>query len=546
VPARGLIVLLAALAATLAGPVVARADSWTGDGFVQAPGGPYLTDTFGRKLDLHGVNLVAKCGGGAKPTPALGTPCVGQPQGPGLSYVLSPEARDPARRFTAADARTLARLGFDSVRLGVLWEGLEPGPKNVAPNDPRYCAPHRAGTPFPSLGKANPYGPAAITAYLKRTDRIVDLLARAGLRVIIDMHQDVYGSSFYYPWGATPWNGEGAPAWATCTDKVSIYEPIGWGSAYLLPAVQIAIHHFWANNVRANLQGQFAHVWETVAQHYRANPDVIGYEVTNEPNDFLTRKLDSELQCDYGGPVHEPRSCRATHPQALPDGLIGAIQSADPNHVVLFEPSGATGFGAPELIGISEPLRFKRLALAFHVYGSATTQIPQTADERAHTRTLQPGGPAWIMDEFGATNVTSLVAGAVNLAEAANLSWDYWEAFQLDDPTAGGPDEALLDQQTRRPYAAQAHVQSVPYAAATAGTPGPQSFNARTRKYRYRYTVAPGIEAPTEIIVPGYTFPRGYTVGVVGANVLSSRNAGVLELAATPGAKAVQVTVAPR
>jgi endoglycosylceramidase len=521
-------VVVAAVLGALAGsPAVARASAgaggWTGSGIVQAHGGPYPADRFGRRLQLHGVNLVAKCGGGARPTKAAGTPCVGPPQGPRLAFVLSPAARDPARRFTASDARTLARLGFNMVRLGIIWEGLEPGPRAVGPNDPRYCAPHRRGTPFPSLGRLNPYGPAAVRAYLARTDKIVALLGRVGIRVVIDMHSDVWGSAFSYGRGATPWNGEGAPPWATCDGERRFRVPTSWGDAYQVPAVQKALHHFWANDVRADLQGQFGRVWGAVARHYRDDPEVLGYEVANEPNDFLSRRFDAELQCDYGGPVHEPRSCAAGRPAALREGLIGAIQAADPSHVVLFEPSGATGFGAAETIGITEPLRFRDVALAFHVYGSSATQLPQTMAERARTRTDQPGGPPWIMDEFGASNDAVGAAQTVSRAGAVNLSWTFWAALQLDDPTGGDAVEGLLDQRTRRPYPALAQAMSVPYPWATAGRPGRESFDPATLTLRYSYAVARQIRVPTEIELPPYTYPHGYTVRIAGARIVSGR-----------------------
>jgi hypothetical protein len=189
-------------------------DPWAQIGSVRAPGGPFLRDAHGRRLQLHGVDLAAKCGGGARPLKGSGTPCVGPASGPHLAFVLSPTARDPGRRFTAANARTLHQLGFTIVRLGIVWQGLEPGPRDAGPNDPRYCARHRAGTPFPTLGAADPYRASVVSAYLARTDRIVALLAHAGLRVIIDMHQDVYGSAFSDPRGPSPWNGErrGSPA----------------------------------------------------------------------------------------------------------------------------------------------------------------------------------------------------------------------------------------------------------------------------------------------------------------------------------------------
>jgi endoglycosylceramidase len=539
--------LLLALAATLAAvPVAAGRGHWRGGwadaGIVQAPGGSYLTDALGRRLELHGVNLVAKCGGGAVPIDVPGTPCVGPAQGPRLAYVLSPAARDPARRFTAADARTLVRLGFNTVRLGIIWEGLEPGPAAVQPNDPRYCAPHH-GTHFQSLGRADPYDPATVGAYLRRTDRIIGLLARLDIRVVLDMHQDVWGSAFQYPYGLTPWSGEGAPPWATCTNGLAFDAPVGWGSGYTAPAVQAAIHHFWANDVRADLQGQFARVWTAVAEHYAGDPDVLGYEVINEPNDYSPKAFYPELQCDYGGPVHEPRSCRASRAAALPDGLIGSIQTADPGHVVLFEPSGDTDFGALETLGMAEPLRFNNLALAFHVYGYPPDQLRETAQERAQTRTRQPGGPAWIMDEFGASNNSPATAQAVALADASNLGWAYWSALQLDDPTAGDAYEGLLDQITRKPFPSQARALAVPYPWATAGTPGRQSFNPVTGTFRYTYRLTPNIPADTEIELPPYVYPHGYSVRVQGAHVVSGKGAPVLELSALKRARRVSVTV---
>ncbi|HEY5430918.1 MAG TPA: cellulase family glycosylhydrolase [Solirubrobacteraceae bacterium] len=547
---RVVICLIATLAVTGTGVGVALADSpgptddgWSDAGMTQAPGGPYLVDSLGRRLELHGVNLVGKCGGGSVDLLEPGSPCVGPARGRRLAFVLSPDAADPGRRFTATDARTLAGMGFNVVRLGIIWEGLEPGPRGAGPDDPAYCAPHRAGTPFPSLGRADPYDAAVVHAYLARTDVIVRLLARAGLRVILDMHSDVYGSAFRQAGGTSPWNGEGAPPWATCTDRVAFPAPPGWGSAYLLPAVQIALHHFWANDVRADLQAQYARVWQAVARHYRGDADVVGYEVYNEPNDYRVVHFDSELECDYGGPAREPASCRASRPAALPDGLIGAIESADPTHVVLFEPSGDTDFGTRETVGIAEPLRFPRLALAFHVYGAVPAQLRQTLAERNATRTDQPGGPAWIMDEFGASNDAPASARVADDADGMGLSWAYWSAMQLHDPTGGDAYEGLLDQLTRRAYPEMAQALALPYPWATAGRPGPSSFDRVTQTYRYRYVVDPAIAAPTEIAIPHYTYPVGYTVTVSGGRVVSAADAPLLEIRAAAHAGRVGVTV---
>jgi endoglycosylceramidase len=538
----------------------ATAGVWAGIGAVRAPGGPFLRDQYGRSLELEGADLVGKCGGGAVPQRAAGTPCVGPASGSAPAYILSPSASDPGRRFTAADARSLAQLGFSVVRLGVVWEGLEPGPPGSRPNDPRYCAPHPAGRPFASLGAADPYRPAVLSAYLARTDRIVRLLSNVGLRVIIDMHQDAYGSAFADRRGPLPWNGEGAPAWATCTDGSSFAGRSYWGFAYTAPTVKTAIDHFWHNDVRGDLQGQFARVWQAVAHHYRGDPDVIGYEVLNEPTDFSTPDFNRELQCAYAGVALAARSCAHTEVQALPRGLIGAIQDADPDHLVFFEPMVAAAFTAANAVGITEPLRFANLVLAVHIYGTPPAGVygcdettclrSEEADlkhliaERSEVRTLQPGGPAMIMDEFGGGPSIPDIAQVVELARQNALSWSYWSALQLHDPT-GAPGENLLNDRTGNPWPDKAQVLAGPYPLATAGTPLSQAFDPRSGSFALTYDVDRAIHAPTVVVVPPYTYPHGYRALVGGATVISQPNASLLRLRASAGSQRVGLVLAP-
>src|ERR1019366_6184676 len=71
---------------------------------VSAPGGRYLRDAFGRVVILHGVNAVYKH----------------------APYELAIAPGQPFD-FSAADAAAISKAGFDMVRLGILWQGLEPG-----------------------------------------------------------------------------------------------------------------------------------------------------------------------------------------------------------------------------------------------------------------------------------------------------------------------------------------------------------------------------------------------------------------------------------
>ncbi len=537
-------------------------------GFVTAPGGSFLVDAQGRRLELHGVNLVAKCAAGTYASSAPGQPCLPGGSGSELGYVLAPDARDAGRRFTANDAATLRALGFSVVRLGIIWAGLEPGPAGAHPDDPTYCSEHLPGTPFADLGGADPYDQATLDAYLGRVDTIVGLLGREHIRVLLDMHQDAWGLPFANAGSATPWMAEGAPAWATCTSGAPFERPAAWQSAYTDPAVNAAFQHFWANDVSGDLQGQYIRVLSAVARHFAGDPDVLGYELFNEPAGPLLAsppEFDRQLQCFYAGTGYAPVSCAAAvgPSQAPAQGAIPAVLAADPNHLVFYEAPVLTDYGAPETIGIAEPLPFPRLVLSFHDYGgtpggssfactqpTCATQEQSTmslfATERGATRTQQAGGPAWLLSEFGAEPYAPDIANVARLADRDLLSWIYWAAFQLHDPT-GGPGEGLLDELTRRPDPVRAAVLARTYPLATAGTPLSQSFDPATGAFAFTYRADPGVHAPTEIMVPvAYHYPHGYEVTAHGARVTSRPGAQLLTLINKPGASTVTVTITAR
>jgi endoglycosylceramidase len=205
-----------------------------------------------------------------------------------------------------------------------------------------------------------------------------------------------------------------------------------------------------------------------------------------------------------------------------------------------------TDYNHPEKIGIAEPLRFPRLALAFHAYSShQESLVRELVFERAATQTDQPGGPPLLMDEFGGSRHADSIAATADLADAAGLSWSYWSALELHDPT-GNAQEGLINQTTRRPYVRKAWALAVAYPAATAGTPGPWSFSRSSARFVYSYAVDHAIRAPTEIELPRYTYPHGYRVHIRGARVLSPSGSTVLELRATRRASTVSVTVTRR
>lgn len=201
---------------------------WTGCGtksteninyhpFVRTKGQQFI-DTLGRELILHGLNLVNK----------------------------NSEVNYLGKEDSLAFAR-MKNWGFNVVRLGVIWDGLEPEPGIYD------------------------------SEYLEGLDKRIHWAKENGIYVLLDMHQDLFSVMF----------SDGAPEWATLTDgKPHITGEI-WSEAYFLsPAVQTAFDKFWANTEASDGKGVQDHLidaWKYLAARYADKSHVIGYDLLNEP-----------------------------------------------------------------------------------------------------------------------------------------------------------------------------------------------------------------------------------------------------------------------
>ena len=155
-------------------------------GPVRAPGGPFLADRYGRVVLMHGVDLVYKV--------------------PPFEVVVNGTGPNV---LTPSEAQRMAGLGFDVVRLGIIWKGLEPGT--------RRSTIRRSATPgTPRTSGPGQFDPSVFNGYLRALDATIALLGRYGIYSLIDMHQDVYNEVF---------GGEGAPDWAVCTNGAKPRSP---------------------------------------------------------------------------------------------------------------------------------------------------------------------------------------------------------------------------------------------------------------------------------------------------------------------------------
>jgi endoglycosylceramidase len=191
----------------------------TAQEFVRADQDAFI-DAQGRQLLLHGVSVINKsCTQGYR------------------------------NWETLEDYQEMRSWGMNCVRLGMLWDGLEPEPG------------------------------AYDEAYLAHIDESIAWAKEAGLYVFLDMHQDLY----------SPQYSDGAPDWATLTNgQPHVTGGTVWSDAYILsPAIQRAFDNFWANAPCADgmgVQDHFAKTWRFIAQRYAKEPTVIGFDLFNEPN----------------------------------------------------------------------------------------------------------------------------------------------------------------------------------------------------------------------------------------------------------------------
>lgn len=494
-------------------------------GCVTAPGGPFLRDAYGRALILHGVNAVYKV----------------------PPYELT------ASTFSDTDASKMAALGFDVVRLGIVWKGLEPGSLPV--NSAKTCTEGIAGDP-------GQYDQTTLTGYLAGIDRTVSLLASHGIYALVDMHQDVYNEYFA---------GEGAPDWAVCTNGIPPTNTGNWSGNYFTPAVGTAFEHFWNNDVAGGLQQNYDAVWAAVASHFADNPWVIGYDVFNEPfsSEIATavgnEAFDAKLECFYTGTATPgqvsgtgaPLVCPPTDPA---QGAVAGIEKSDPNHLVFYEPDVANDFGAVNWVGA---MPFGRLVLDFHDYCLASAgqayydfnSSPMCADPEAvvmqqqqraraaASTTQQPGGPGWFMSEFGSGEDSTDLSRVANLADENLVGWSYWQWKQYHDPTGGSTEALVSDAGVIDPIKAAVLVR--PYAQAVAGTPTAMAWDAAAKTFTLTYAPDHTVVAPTVVFVPVDAFydvfPHGYCPVVTGATVSSAPSADHLLL--TNVASASQVTL---
>ena len=498
-------------------------------GPLHAAGGQFLTDDLGRVVQMHGVNAVYKLA----PYRMTVTP--------GKVNTLNDD-----------DAVRMARLGFNVVRLGVLWEGIEPG--QGGPNQPGVCTQGPGGDP-------HMWSAAVATKYLDEVAKVVAALGRHHIYALIDMHQDVWNQLF---------SGEGMPDWATCTNgnPITVY-PGRWSANYSNPAVDAAFNHLFDNDVVGNLQGEYQRSWSAIAARFADNPWVVGYDPINEPADYSPsvihgRWYSPRLSCMYAGSSGAAReiggkAALPCPPGAPKTGVIQAIERADRQHLVFPEVDNASHGHHPYLLGVID---LPRIVFNFHDYcaqrsgvtgnptdldacsgSELTTMVRRTQERDQMGSTTTPQGPAMFMTEFGATSSHALASLLSMDTTTLGLGWMWWSWRYYDDPT-GSSAEALIDDQQQLSPSALAIATTYPIAIA--GTPLSSVLDPVDGQYALTYVPNTKIDAPTSIYVSQSVYRMGYCTIGVGGTVTSKPGSGLLTVSSTTGAAVTVIRIVPR
>ena len=263
--------LLVALAGLSAGAGCNGNGASSGDATVAPPlrrphpayvEGSAIRDASGRHLILRGYNAKV----------------------PGLFDVSFDDGRTPnyiVSPFTEDDMLRMEQLGLSGMRLPVSWSALEPHPQQYS------------------------------EAFLAGVGDILDMAARHGILVFVDMHQDAYSKEI---------GEDGAPLWAIVPPPTMLLQGPSDDSRRLSPQVLAAGYSFFADAPATDgrpLQAAFAAAVSQIVDRYASHPALLGIEAFNEPVVVVPGQLD-----------------------AFHAGLADAIHAIDPDLPMLFEPMG--------------------------------------------------------------------------------------------------------------------------------------------------------------------------------------------------------------
>ena len=420
---------------------------------------PWITDADGRVLILHGMNVMN----------------------------ASKSAPD---RMPPIDEAVVQRMRddwhFNLARFLIFWDRLEPTPGVL---DESY--------------------------FVDIRERL-DWFERAGIHVVLDMHQDVYAQRFCC---------DGAPEWAIRDDGEPFELQDQWFLNYFQPAVKHSFDNFWLGDDgdHGDLQEHYADAWVAVAERMGDHPAVLGYDLMNEPHPGSEVDVIELLGTPNPGGPHVDFDRERLGP--FYQRLIDRIRTVDTERWIFFETRyGAPGNGLQSWLDplVDSRTGAPRLAAFPHYYSLDMEQsgayTPATDDslatwEEYRVQEAQAQGSPLLIGEWGFdgawTNAEQALRDVLAMADRSTSGWAYWSL----DPGGWG----IIDGDWNEKWTADLLVR--PYARATAGIPQGMSFDPDSRTFHLEIVERAGVTGPTEISLPATRhYPDGWELTVSDAD----------------------------
>jgi endoglycosylceramidase len=423
-------------------------------------------DEDGRESFFHGLNVVYKR----------------------FPYYPILDHFDPVLSFSSFDMQFLADMGFNVIRLGVQWPGFEP-----------------------VRGKYN-------MTHTNIIMNIINDMAKYGLYALLDFHQDVLSRKFC---------GEGIPVWATLPSvefpahdfPYPFEDPYKvdaegvpsssdcarheWPLYYFTEATATAFQSLYDN--KDGIRDDFARFWTFIAKQYGKIPNVLGYEIINEP---------------FAGDIfHHPELilpgiADKKNLQPFYEHISQAIRQVDNATLIFFEPTTWSDFGSgfDRVPGGSDYRN--RTVLSYHYYTPPDLSLNQTFTARMSD--LERLGCGGMITEFDSSSNPQIRTANIELLQYCNKfkqSWIGWEYKPFINMTGSGwglfnPDGSV--NTTLALYLSQTYAQRI------AGVMISQGFDVETGRYILRYTVNENCKLPTVIYLnEKLHYPKGFDVAVV-------------------------------
>jgi endoglycosylceramidase len=330
--------------------------------------------------------------------------------------------------------------------------------------------------------------------YLNEVAERLDWFAEAGIHVVLDMHQDLWGPSLNSCFPEEIYNG--APAWATITGGQRNSPDscrLGWGRLYLTPDVIHAFDAFFDyEGAHPELQDHYAAMWAHVAGRFKDHPAVLGYDLMNEPW--------------HGADLFQEKKFDETKMHGFIQRMIDAIRAVDNDSWIFFEPrAGLVNQGLPSYIPpLADPRSGpQRLVYFPHVY-------PQSVSDGRY-KTGSGDFASWTENRRNEVEVlkTPFVVGEWQVSSGGEEYMNDLMDF-LDDMMAGW---AQYSYEGAFLQSEEGMVRVFPQRIA--GRPLSWRYDPRSREFTLQFETKSGVAGPTEIYIPARRcFPEGWALSV--------------------------------